>query len=249
MAPAGTSPGPAIAVLAVGAGVIAGAIAHDFPTYDNCRKVGGAGLLARRYAASRAFASELVEPLFAAPKSPSLYCLHDVAEDVGELLVRRFVDLRRLDLRGQPRGLRLDELAVDLRSRRPSRRAARPRSTPCSCRSRSSPCSPRSRGLRRAGRSDVDQALLVHRAACAFCDAAPVTSLFVYLPPLGAACWMITGAPPSLHVSFQRCADSRSRCARACSRSAMRASRSAIVLLARLRSRPRAPRSARPCRR
>lgn len=35
--------GPAIVVLAVGAGIIAGAIAHDFPAYDNCRKVGGAG--------------------------------------------------------------------------------------------------------------------------------------------------------------------------------------------------------------
>jgi hypothetical protein len=35
--------GPAIVVLAVGAGVIAGAIAHDFPKYDNCRQVGGAG--------------------------------------------------------------------------------------------------------------------------------------------------------------------------------------------------------------
>lgn len=35
--------GPAIVVLAVGAGLIAGAIAHDFPQYDNCRKVGGAG--------------------------------------------------------------------------------------------------------------------------------------------------------------------------------------------------------------
>lgn len=34
--------GPAILVLAVGAGIIAGAIAHDFPQYDNCRKVGGA---------------------------------------------------------------------------------------------------------------------------------------------------------------------------------------------------------------
>jgi hypothetical protein len=35
--------GPAIVVLAVGAGVLAGVLAHDFPQYDNCRKVGGAG--------------------------------------------------------------------------------------------------------------------------------------------------------------------------------------------------------------
>jgi hypothetical protein len=33
--------GIAIGVLAVSAGIIAGAIAHDFPAYDNCRKVGG----------------------------------------------------------------------------------------------------------------------------------------------------------------------------------------------------------------
>jgi hypothetical protein len=33
--------GPAIVVLAVGAGILAGVIAHDFPQYDNCRKVGG----------------------------------------------------------------------------------------------------------------------------------------------------------------------------------------------------------------
>jgi hypothetical protein len=33
--------GIAIGVLAVSAGLIAGAIAHDFPAYDNCRKVGG----------------------------------------------------------------------------------------------------------------------------------------------------------------------------------------------------------------
>jgi len=35
--------GPAIAVLAVGAGLLFAKIAHDFPDYDNCRKVGGAG--------------------------------------------------------------------------------------------------------------------------------------------------------------------------------------------------------------
>lgn len=35
--------GIAIGVLAISAGIIAGAIAHDFPQYDNCRKVGGAG--------------------------------------------------------------------------------------------------------------------------------------------------------------------------------------------------------------
>lgn len=33
--------GPAIVVLAVGAGILAGVIANDFPQYDNCRKVGG----------------------------------------------------------------------------------------------------------------------------------------------------------------------------------------------------------------
>jgi hypothetical protein len=33
--------GIAIGVLAISAGLIAGAIAHDFPQYDNCRKVGG----------------------------------------------------------------------------------------------------------------------------------------------------------------------------------------------------------------
>jgi hypothetical protein len=33
--------GPAIVVLAVGAGIIAGVVAHDFPQFDNCRKVGG----------------------------------------------------------------------------------------------------------------------------------------------------------------------------------------------------------------
>jgi len=32
---------PTIVVLAITAGVIAAAVAHDFPTYDNCRKVGG----------------------------------------------------------------------------------------------------------------------------------------------------------------------------------------------------------------
>jgi hypothetical protein len=35
--------GIAIGVLAISAGLIAGAIAHDFPAYDNCRKVGGTG--------------------------------------------------------------------------------------------------------------------------------------------------------------------------------------------------------------
>lgn len=35
--------GIAIGVLAISAGIIAGAIAHDFPQYDNCRKVGGSG--------------------------------------------------------------------------------------------------------------------------------------------------------------------------------------------------------------
>jgi len=35
--------GIAIGVLAISAGIIAGAIAHDFPQYDNCRQVGGAG--------------------------------------------------------------------------------------------------------------------------------------------------------------------------------------------------------------
>jgi hypothetical protein len=34
--------GPAIVVLAVGAGILAGVIVNDFPDYHNCRKVGGA---------------------------------------------------------------------------------------------------------------------------------------------------------------------------------------------------------------
>jgi hypothetical protein len=34
--------GPAIVVLAVTVGIIAGVLVHDFPQYDNCRKVGGA---------------------------------------------------------------------------------------------------------------------------------------------------------------------------------------------------------------
>lgn len=34
--------GTAIVVLAVTVGIIAGSLAHDFPRYDNCRKVGGA---------------------------------------------------------------------------------------------------------------------------------------------------------------------------------------------------------------
>ncbi|HUS31711.1 MAG TPA: PEGA domain-containing protein [Kofleriaceae bacterium] len=33
--------GPAIFVLAVGVGIVAGVVAHDFPQFDNCRKVGG----------------------------------------------------------------------------------------------------------------------------------------------------------------------------------------------------------------
>lgn len=33
--------GPAILVLAIGVGIVAGAIAHEFPDYQNCRKVGG----------------------------------------------------------------------------------------------------------------------------------------------------------------------------------------------------------------
>lgn len=33
--------GPAIVVIAVVAGIVAARIAHDFPDYDNCRKVGG----------------------------------------------------------------------------------------------------------------------------------------------------------------------------------------------------------------
>jgi TolB-like protein len=33
--------GPAIAVIAIVAGIVAARIAHDFPDYDNCRKVGG----------------------------------------------------------------------------------------------------------------------------------------------------------------------------------------------------------------
>ncbi|HTL37960.1 MAG TPA: PEGA domain-containing protein [Kofleriaceae bacterium] len=33
--------GPAIAILAVGLGITAGVLAHDFPAFDNCRKVGG----------------------------------------------------------------------------------------------------------------------------------------------------------------------------------------------------------------
>jgi hypothetical protein len=33
--------GPAILVVAVGLGIVAGVIAHDFPEFDNCRKVGG----------------------------------------------------------------------------------------------------------------------------------------------------------------------------------------------------------------
>jgi len=35
--------GPVIAILAIGAGILAAKIAHDFPDYDNCRKVGGMG--------------------------------------------------------------------------------------------------------------------------------------------------------------------------------------------------------------
>jgi len=35
--------GIAIGVLAITAGIVAGSIAHDFPQYDNCRKVGGTG--------------------------------------------------------------------------------------------------------------------------------------------------------------------------------------------------------------
>lgn len=35
--------GPAIAVIAIVAGIVAAKIAQDFPDYDNCRKVGGAG--------------------------------------------------------------------------------------------------------------------------------------------------------------------------------------------------------------
>lgn len=35
--------GPAIAVIAIVAGFVVARIAHDFPDYDNCRKVGGAG--------------------------------------------------------------------------------------------------------------------------------------------------------------------------------------------------------------
>ena len=35
--------GPAIAVIAIVAGIVAARIAHDFPDYDNCRKVGGEG--------------------------------------------------------------------------------------------------------------------------------------------------------------------------------------------------------------
>jgi hypothetical protein len=35
--------GPAIAVIAIVAGVIAARIANDFPNTDNCRKVGGEG--------------------------------------------------------------------------------------------------------------------------------------------------------------------------------------------------------------
>jgi hypothetical protein len=34
--------GPAIAVLAIVTGIVVARIAHDFPDYDNCRKVGGA---------------------------------------------------------------------------------------------------------------------------------------------------------------------------------------------------------------
>jgi hypothetical protein len=33
--------GPAILALAVGVGIVAGVLAHDFPEFDNCRKVGG----------------------------------------------------------------------------------------------------------------------------------------------------------------------------------------------------------------
>ncbi len=35
--------GGAAAVLAIGTGIVVGALAHDFPPFDNCRKVGGAG--------------------------------------------------------------------------------------------------------------------------------------------------------------------------------------------------------------
>jgi hypothetical protein len=35
--------GPVIVVLAITAGVITAALVHDFPSYDNCRKVGGDG--------------------------------------------------------------------------------------------------------------------------------------------------------------------------------------------------------------
>jgi len=35
--------GPAVVLLAVGAGVLAGVLAHDFPAADQCRKVGGMG--------------------------------------------------------------------------------------------------------------------------------------------------------------------------------------------------------------
>ena len=31
------------AVLAIVTGIVVGAVAHDFPDYDKCRKVGGAG--------------------------------------------------------------------------------------------------------------------------------------------------------------------------------------------------------------
>ncbi len=35
--------GPAIVVLAIVTGIVVARVAHDFPDYDNCRKVGGAG--------------------------------------------------------------------------------------------------------------------------------------------------------------------------------------------------------------
>ncbi|HSD86353.1 MAG TPA: PEGA domain-containing protein [Kofleriaceae bacterium] len=39
--------GPAIVILAVGAGIVGGIIAHDFPAYTNCRKVGGLDCIAQ----------------------------------------------------------------------------------------------------------------------------------------------------------------------------------------------------------
>lgn len=35
--------GPVIVILAITAGIVAGTLAHDFPQYSNCRKVGGEG--------------------------------------------------------------------------------------------------------------------------------------------------------------------------------------------------------------